>query len=137
MDTVSRKVAINFLILCCILISSTEVKVYSELREDQIEEALLQQLHPVIIASLRQIYNEEYSQYGCERIISINEQITMKYKDNKARPVDAIHGAKYYEITIVICRPNAEEVELILKNDTVTAQYYLLRYRIVPPSVTK
>lgn len=137
MDKVSCKVAINFIILCCILIASTETKVYSEPRENQIEEALLQQLHPVIVSSLREIYNEEYSQYGCERIISINERITMKYKDNKARPVDAIHGAKYFEITIVICRPNAEDVELILKNDTVTAQYYLVGYKIVPSNKKK
>jgi hypothetical protein len=129
---VSSKFAINFLALFCILITSTESKVYSEPREIIIEEALLQQLHPVIVSSLRNIFKEKYSQYGCERIVSINERITTKNKDNKARPVDAIHGAKFFEITIVICRPNGENVELILKNDTVNSQYYLVRYNIVP-----
>jgi hypothetical protein len=129
---VSRKFAINFLILFCILITSTESKVYSEPKENVIEKALLQQLHPIIVSSLRDIYKEEISQYGCERIISINERITTKNKDNKARPVDAIHGAKFFEVTIVICRPNGENVELILKNDTVKAQYYLVRYKITP-----
>lgn len=75
------KVVINLIVLVCILITSTETKVHSEPRENQIEEALLQQLHPVIVSSLRDIYNEEYSQYGCERIISINERITIENKD--------------------------------------------------------
>ncbi|SFM46803.1 hypothetical protein SAMN03159341_1364 [Paenibacillus sp. 1_12] len=103
---------------------------YSEPIENLIEASLLQQLHPVIMTALRNIYKEEYSQYGCERIISINERLTIKNTDHRARPVDAIHGAKYFEITIVVCRTDAENVELILKNDTATAQYYLSGYKI-------
>jgi hypothetical protein len=128
---VSSKFAINFFILFCILFTSTESKVYSEPRENVIEQALLQQLHPVIVSSLRELYKEEISQYGCARIVSINERITTKNKDNKARPFDLIHGAKFFEITIVICRPNGENIELILKNDTVNTQYYLVGYKIV------
>lgn len=117
--------------LFCLLITGTESKAYSQPRENPIEEALLQQLHPVIVSSLRDIYKEEYTQFGCERIISINERITIKNKDKKAMPAEAIHGAKYFEITIAICRPNAENIELFLKNDTATAQYYLVGYKII------
>jgi hypothetical protein len=92
----------------------------------------LQQLHQVIQSSLKDIYQEAYSQYQCERIISINERVTLNKKDNKARPVDAIHGARYFEITMVICTPNSENVELMVKNDTATAQYYLVGYKIIP-----
>jgi hypothetical protein len=88
----------------------------------------LQQLHPVIMSSLMDIYKETYSQFSCERILTINERVTIKNKHSKARPVDAIHGEKYFEITIGLCRPNGEYLELYLKNDTVTAQYYLVDY---------
>jgi hypothetical protein len=112
-----------------LLLSSTEVKVYSEPRENVMEQALLQQLHQVIVFAHRDIYKEGTSQYISARIISINERTTIKNKDKIARPVDAVHGAKYFEIIIVICRPNGENVELFLKNDTKTSQYYLVSYK--------
>lgn len=106
-----RKIFVNLLlILLCILITNPKSLVYSEPRESQLEEALLQQLHPIIVSSLNNIYKEKYSQFSCERILSINERVTMKNSYNKARPVDAIHGAKYFEITIGLCRPDGDYV---------------------------
>ncbi|BBI34119.1 hypothetical protein KCTCHS21_35180 [Cohnella abietis] len=89
----------------------------------------MQQLHPVILSSLRSIYNEKYSQFSCERILSINERVAIKNRNNKARPVGAIHGAKYFEITIGLCRPDGESVELYIKNDTGSVQYHLAGFK--------
>jgi hypothetical protein len=105
-------------------------KAFAEPRDIIIQNALLQQLHFVIVSSLKEIYKEKYPQYGCGRITQINERVTVKRKEKKASPVDAMHGATFFEITVVLCRPNKDNVELILKNDTATAQYYLLSYKI-------
>lgn len=121
---------IHFLVLFCLLITGNQATAYSQPREQLVEEALLQQLHPVIVSSLKEINKEAYSQYGCERIVSINERVTIKNKDNKAMPADAIHGANYFEITVTICRSPSENVELILKNDSAMAQYYMAGYKI-------
>lgn len=94
-------------------------------REQQLENAMLQQLYPVIRSSLQDIYNEAYPSFGCERIISINERTTMAEDGRHASPVDAMHGATYFEITVGLCKGSGEKIELRLKNDTPTAQYYL------------
>ncbi|SEB86282.1 hypothetical protein SAMN05443246_2164 [Paenibacillus sp. GP183] len=120
----------KLLILFCFLMTIFSSKAFAEPREILIENALLQQLHSVIVSSLKDIYKEKYPQFGCSRITLINERVTVKRKDKKASPVDAMHGATFFEITVVICRPNKDNVELILKNDTATAQYYLLSYKI-------
>lgn len=103
--------------------------VYAGPNAAQIEDALLQQLHHTIESSLRNIYEEQYSQYQHERIISINERVTTTNKQQKVTAVDAIHGQKYFEITVGLVRANGEYVELSLKNDTATAQYYLVSYK--------
>lgn len=128
------KYIFSCLVICFLIagtVIETETKVFSAPREDLIEGALLQQLHPVIVSSLREIYNEKYSQFENERIISINERVTVKNKDINARAVDAIHGAKYFEITIMLSRPNSEMVELILSNEKTPAHYYLVNYKIL------
>ncbi|WP_173192894.1 hypothetical protein [Paenibacillus alginolyticus] len=99
-------------------------------RLEVIEDALLQQLKPVIMSSLKEIFKEEYSQFNCEKILSINEGVTLNKNKEKARPVDAIHGAQYFEIKIALCRPDGHTVEMNLRNDTANAQYYLVEYKI-------
>ncbi|MEC0206796.1 hypothetical protein P4H39_29740 [Paenibacillus lautus] len=94
-------------------------------REQQLEKAMLQQLYPVIRSSLQDIYKESYPAFGCERILSINERTTMKEDNQQASPVDAVHGASYFEITVGLCKGSGEKIELRFKNDTPTAQYYL------------
>lgn len=94
-------------------------------REQQLEKAMLQQLYPVIRSSLQDIYKETYPAFGCERIVSINERTTMAEDNQQASPVDAMHGASYFEITVGLCKESGEKIELRFKNDTPTAQYYL------------
>ncbi|MCR8636572.1 hypothetical protein NV381_35905 [Paenibacillus sp. N5-1-1-5] len=106
-----------------------QATVYGEpQREKAIEEALLQELHTEIESSLNSIYSEKYSQFQCARIVSINERLTVSKQGTKSKPVDAIHGAKYFEINVGLLRKNDEYVELRLKNDTASAQYYLVNY---------
>jgi hypothetical protein len=95
---------------------------YAAPRENQIEDALLQQLHYTIVSSLQNIYKEQISQYRNERVTTTNKQ-------KNTQPVDAIHGQKYFEITVGLVRPNGEYVVLNLKNDTAAAQYYLVSYK--------
>ncbi|NOU94926.1 hypothetical protein GC093_17105 [Paenibacillus sp. LMG 31456] len=97
-------------------------------RDRVLEEAFLQQLHPIIQSSLNSIYNEKYSQVRCTRVMSIHERITISKHGVETKPVDAIHGAKYFEIRVGLVRKNDEYVELRLKNDTASAQYYLVNY---------
>nr|WP_246427784.1 hypothetical protein [Paenibacillus phyllosphaerae] len=101
-------------------------------RAARIEQALLQQLKPAIDKALNEIFQEQYAQFNCEQIVSINERETFRGKRGEARPVDAIHGALYFEIGINLCRPNGDRIELTLKNDTANAQYYLAGYKITP-----
>ncbi|MEK3720464.1 hypothetical protein [Paenibacillus sp. FSL H8-0034] len=44
---------IHFLLLICLLITGNQAAACSQPREQLIEEALLQQLHPVIMSSLK------------------------------------------------------------------------------------
>ncbi|MGE7825466.1 hypothetical protein [Paenibacillus sp. NPDC093718] len=117
------------LLLCGLLISASGSQAYAEpedkIREQQLEKAMLQQLYPVIRSSLQDIYHETYPSFGCERILSINERTTMAEDDYHASPVDAMHGASYFEITVGLCKGSGEKIELRFKNDTPTAQYYL------------
>jgi hypothetical protein len=106
---------------------------YAEPKEELMEHALLQQLHTAIVSSLQSIYKEQYSQYQCVSIISINERVTSKNKEKKAKPVDAIHGQKYFEIVVGLLRTNGEYLELNLKNDTASAQFYLVGFKKSSP----
>ncbi|MDR6555054.1 hypothetical protein [Paenibacillus qinlingensis] len=123
----SFKINIIFLTSALVILGASTV--YAEPREEFLEEAFLQQLHPVVYSSLQSIYHEQHTQYKCIRIVSINERVTALRKRAKELPVDAIHGQKYFEITVGILRSNSEYVELTLKNDTVSALYYLVNYK--------
>jgi hypothetical protein len=130
-----HRVIIIQILLCVLLLNtSAAFAIQSEPRETQLEGALLQQLHPVIAASLKDIYKTQYATFRCERISSINERVTVKNQDKGSVRADAIHGAKYFEITVSLCDVgvNEDDVELHLKNDSSTALYYLVGYKITP-----
>lgn len=128
----------SLILICLFLNTGPTLATDSEPREDQLEGALLQQLHPVIAASIKDIYKTQYAAFDCERISSINERVTVKNEDEGTLHADAIHGAKYFEITVTLCRVGANEdyVELYLKNDSPNAEYYLDHYNIMPKSQT-
>lgn len=130
------KLPLYLIIFVCIFLNNITPTLadHSEIREKQLEEALIQQLHSVIVASLKGIYKTEYATFGCEKISSINERITVKSKDKGSIRADAIHGAKYFEITIGLCNVGIKKdnVVLYLKNDSPTAGYYLVSYKIAP-----
>ncbi|GMX63972.1 hypothetical protein Elgi_33400 [Paenibacillus elgii] len=126
-----------YLSLICMLlihITTPTLAAHSEIREKNLERALLQQLHSVIVASLKDIYMTEYATFNCERISNINEKVTVKSKDKGSIRADALHGAKYFEITVSLCNVGVKKdnVELYLKNDTPTAEFYLVGYIITP-----
>ncbi|WP_079909360.1 hypothetical protein [Paenibacillus sp. 32352] len=98
-------------------------------REDLLEKALLQQLHPLIQSTLQSIYQESLSQYDCAHILSINERITSSNQDVKASPVDAIHGQAYFELIVGVRRSGGEYIELTFINDTASGQYDLKTYK--------
>ncbi|MCA0755914.1 hypothetical protein KP806_12725 [Paenibacillus sp. N4] len=108
----------------------TEAEARLDPRSESIEKALLQQLNPIIMKSLRGIYHEKYSQFNCEQILSINERFTLNNHKDKAMPVDAIHGGQYFEIWVDICRPDGDHVHMLLKNDG-SDDYYLDTYKIL------
>ena len=122
------------LLVCAFLYTSHTSAAPPEPREIQLEKALLQQLHPVIVASIKDIYKVQYATFNCEGITAINERVTIKDRNKDAIRADAIHGAMYFEITVSLCRVGAHEddVELYLKNDTPTGEFVLDGYRIVP-----
>jgi hypothetical protein len=126
---VNPRLIFCLLLLCVLLISASESPAHArpegKPREEQLEKAMLQQLYPVIRSSLQDILHETYPSFGCERILSINERTTVTEDDHHASPVDAMHGASYFEITVGLCKGSGEKIELRFKNDTPTAQYYL------------
>lgn len=123
------RLTFSLLLLCGLLISALGSPAHAQPegkpREQQLEKAMLQQLYPVIRSSLQDIFHETYPSFGCERILSINERTTVTEDDHHASPVDAMHGASYFEITVGLCKGSGEKIELRFKNDTPTAQYYL------------
>ncbi|MFC5652014.1 hypothetical protein ACFPYJ_23425 [Paenibacillus solisilvae] len=121
---------IYVVLIGCFLSFEPEVFAQPSPRLVVTENALLQQLKPVIISSLKEIFKEEYSQFNCEKILSINERVTFNNNKEKAKPVDAIHGEQYFEIKITLCRPDGHTVEMDLRNDTANSQYYLVGYKI-------
>lgn len=120
-------IALGYIIF---FIPETEAFAQTDPRFETMETALLQQLKPVIMKSLREIYKEQYSQFNCEQILSINERLTINKNKEEATSVDAIHGAQYFEIVVSLCRPDGNRIQMFFKNDTVNAQYYLVSYKI-------
>ncbi|WP_409343375.1 hypothetical protein [Paenibacillus sp. MBLB4367] len=126
----SRLGLVTVILIGCFLSFEPGAFAHPDPRLEVTENALIQQLRPVIISSLKEIFNEEYTQFNCEKILSINERVTFNKNKEKSRPVDAIHGAQYFEIKIALCRPDGHTVEMDLRNDTAYAQYYLVGYKI-------
>lgn len=123
------------LMICSLLVfvqfeSAVYAQSQDKTREQQLEEAMLQQLYPVIRSSLQEIYHETYPSFACERILSINERTTMTEEEEHASPVDAMHGGTYFEITVGLCKGSGEEIELRFKNDTPTGQYVLNMFHV-------
>lgn len=105
-----------------------------DVREKQLEEALLQQLHSNITGALKSIYKTEYVMIGCTEISNIQQPEAMRDQSEKRSiNVDAMNGGKYFELTISLCRvgPKEDNVELYFKNDTAGANYYLVDYKII------
>ncbi|MGO4106282.1 hypothetical protein [Paenibacillus sp. YAF4_2] len=127
-----NRILIGMITICCIVSfkSDTEVLAHTDPQLEVMEKALLQQLRPVIVKSLREIYKENVQQYNCEQVLSINERVTTTKNKDKAIRVDAIHGAQYFEILVGLCRPEGTRIEMLFKNDTADAQFYLINYRI-------
>ncbi|RUS46040.1 hypothetical protein [Cohnella sp. AR92] len=124
------------ILIACIILLFPSLPAYAEpepsSREVLLEEAMLQELHPVVERFLNRIYREKYSQFGCERISSINERVTAKRQKEQAHPVDALHGAKYFEMTVELCRPDGERVELYLSNESGASRYLVNGYKLTP-----
>ncbi|MFB0842647.1 hypothetical protein [Paenibacillus oleatilyticus] len=134
MNFKTRYCYISLMCMLLIHITTPTLAAHSEIREKTLEEALLQQLHTVIVTSLKEIYKTENVTFNCERISNINEKVTVKRKDKRSIRADALHGAKYFEITVSLCNVGVKQdnVELYLKNDTPTAEFYLVSYRLTP-----
>lgn len=105
----------------------------SEVREKQLEEALLQQLHSNITGALKRIYKTEYVMVGCTEISNIQQlEAMIDQSEKRSINVDAMSGGKYFELTIRLCSvgPKEDNVELYFRNDTAGANYYLVDYKI-------
>jgi hypothetical protein len=80
-------------------------------RERLLEQALLVQLHPLIYSTLQRIYQEEFPQYMDARITSIDGAVTGVRKEGHASRVDAIGGARVYQIVIQLVKRGIEDEE--------------------------
>ncbi|NIK71877.1 MULTISPECIES: hypothetical protein [unclassified Paenibacillus] len=129
--SIQRIIIIVPLVCFLILSSRSYANADPNPKLDALEKAMLQELNPVIKSSLQQIYNERYPQFNGERIISINEHFTIKKNGSRTLPVDAIHGAQYFEIEVELSRPDGERIQLLLKNDGPDNSYALKAYKII------
>lgn len=93
------------LVLIGIVLTNSTLTLASntDIRERQLEEALLQQLHSSIVSALKSIYKTEYVMFGCKQISSINTLVTLKNQDKEIIRADAMHGGRYFELTISLC----------------------------------
>lgn len=128
------RLSLVLMLICSLFVfvqfeSAVYAQPQNKTREQQLEEAMLQQLYPVIRSSLQEIYHETYPSFACERILSINERTTMTEEEH-ASPVDAMHGGRYFEITVGLCKGSGEKIELRFKNDTPTGQYVLNMFHV-------
>ncbi|GMK44629.1 hypothetical protein [Paenibacillus glycanilyticus] len=126
-----RRIVVIPLVCFLIVYSRAYANADPNPRTDVLEKAMLQELNPVIKSSLQMIYNEKYPQFNCERIISINEHFTLKKNRSRALPVDAIHGAQYFEIAVELCKTDGERVQLLLKNDSPDGSYAMKDHKII------
>ncbi|MGG3280610.1 hypothetical protein [Paenibacillus solani] len=129
------RLSLVLMLICSLLIFvQVESTVYAQpqakTREQQLEKAMLQHLYPVIRSSLQEIFHETYPSFACERILSINERTTITEEEHHASPVDAMHGGRYFEITVGLCKGSGEQIELRFKNDSPTGQYVLNMFHV-------
>lgn len=129
------RILVTLIALAYFVIQSPKVNAFANPNNDHrveaMEDALLQQLHPLITKSLQDIYKEKYSQYKCEKILTINERFTISKKKESVMTVDALHGGRYFDILVGICRPDGQRLQLLFKNDTPNSKYYLVTYNFL------
>lgn len=95
-------------------------------KTEYLEQALIQQLHPVIYPSLQKLYNEDYPQFDQIEVVHISSYITgnnTQESDNRL-PVSATGGAKVFEIIVQLRALNHSEfVQIYMNNETDGSTY--------------
>ncbi|CAM3917468.1 hypothetical protein COLU111180_14365 [Cohnella lubricantis] len=95
-------------------------------KEALMEEALLQLLHEDIYKSLQTIFRVTIPQFNHERIARIDSYVTGL---KPHRPVDAIGGARVYEIDVEVTMSNGQRVLLTLNNES--GSYGMVKHRLL------
>ncbi|MFC5470644.1 hypothetical protein ACFPPD_18275 [Cohnella suwonensis] len=109
---------------------NTNVNAKDDSRETMLEKALLQQLHPVIIRSLQNLYHEKYPGFDHELILQINSYITGSSNIIPEKKTSAIGGARVFEIVIQLRVVNHHEIVELTLNNEENGSYVLKRVKM-------
>lgn len=83
------------------LLNTAFGQTHDDTKETLLEQALIQQLFPVIYSSLQTLYNEKYPVFDNEHIVKINSYITGTTSlDKPDKRVSATGGARVFEMVI-------------------------------------
>ncbi|WP_212962493.1 hypothetical protein [Cohnella xylanilytica] len=90
-------------------------------KEELLEDALLQQLHPVIYSTLQILYHEKYPAMDHERIVRIASYLTGFRPDRQA---SALGGAKVFQIIVEVRAVRHHQVVRMVLNNERGANLY-------------
>ncbi|MFC6333027.1 hypothetical protein ACFP56_10365 [Paenibacillus septentrionalis] len=117
-----------FALLSC-LVPSSSAK--TELKCELLEQALLQQLHPIIYKTLQSLYNEAYPQFEEVRIIQIDSYVTGNTTEtNSNREASASGGAKVFHIVVQARAVHHQQlIQLYMDNEQHGSNYIVSKIK--------
>jgi len=117
-----------FALLSCFVPSSSAK---TELKCELLEQALLQQLHPVIYKTLQSLYDEAYPQFDEVRIIQIDSYVTGNTTEtNSNREASASGGAKVFHIVVQARAVHHQQlIQLYMDNEQHGSSYIVSKIK--------
>lgn len=123
-----KKIIMVSLLICSSLMFQEMPATYAQSKPETelLEQALIQQLYPVIYNSLQELYNEKFPQFDEMSIIHIDSFITGTNGENNDsnRQASASGGAKIFNITVQVRAIHHHEIVHILMSNELNGAMY-------------
>lgn len=130
-----KKKLFMLVFLCFALLTCLEPgsSAKTELKSELLEQALLQQLHPVIYKTLQSLYNETYPQFDEVHIVQIDSYITgntTEIERDSNREASASGGAKVFHIVVQARAVHHQQlVQLHMDNEQHGSSYIVTKIK--------
>lgn len=99
-----------------------------------LEQALIQQLHPVIYQSLQNLYHETYPQFTDIKIVYIEAYVTGTSSSNSEqdRKASAAGGAKVFNLIVQVTAIHHHEVvQMFMNNEAGSSTYTVTKVKTI------